>query len=375
MAAVMSPDVLLLRFPDCLREDFATELPIAEAAVARVVDGIADGGFENLARTSPALAGNDWPKYLRCSLTRMVHAQQTLAAVGVRAGRVLDYGSYFGNFSLQFAAAGFRVDALDAYSRYAPAFDRQVAVLRSAGVRILDFEETEPLLTNLIGDTYDVVLAMGVIEHLPHTPRPWLEAVNRVLKPGGVLVMDTPNQAYLYNRQRLARGESIMTAIAAQYASPIPFEGHHREYTAAELVWMLDQLGHEILGIEYFNYSIYGLVQLEGRQLQNFWAMATDPTLREVILTVSRKPRIGARRQDHVDWRSLVRERETWWRPLVPAHHPSLPFVPEQLEHLPTVDLEVERLVAAIARSEALLNERPLDRLKRIIKRRVLRQP
>src|SRR5439155_23281903 len=109
--------------------------------------------------------------------------------------------------------------------------------------------------------------------------------------------------------------------------------------------------------------------------LQNFWAMAKDPTLREVILTVSRKPRIGALRQGHAAWRSLVTERETWWRSLVPADHPSLPFVCEQLEHLPSIDLEVGRRTAGVARSEALLNERPLDRLKRVIRHRIKRQP
>src|SRR5262249_10474669 len=41
---------------------------------------------------------------------------------------------------------------------------------------------------------FDLVVAMDVIEHVPE-PGPWLEDVVRVLRPGGSLMLTTPNYA------------------------------------------------------------------------------------------------------------------------------------------------------------------------------------
>jgi SAM-dependent methyltransferase len=135
-----------------------------------------------------------------------------------------------------------------------------------------------------------------VVEHIPHTPRPLLESIDRLLAPGGVLVMDTPNLAYLYNRLKLSRGESIMAPLRSQYYTELPFEGHHREYTEDEVRWMLEQLGHEDVAITTFNYSIYGLESVSGDDLINLRRMEADPALREIILSRSRKPLSGAAR-------------------------------------------------------------------------------
>src|SRR5213083_1809737 len=81
----------------------------------RILTAIAGSDFTSLARRSPALAGFDWLGYLRCSLARMVHAAAALRRRGVVSGRLLDYGSYFGNFALMFARSGFSVDAVDSY--------------------------------------------------------------------------------------------------------------------------------------------------------------------------------------------------------------------------------------------------------------------
>jgi hypothetical protein len=130
---------------------------------------------------------------------------------------------------------------------------------------------------------------MGVIEHIPHTPRFFLEAMNRILRRGGLLIMDTPNLGYLYTREKLSRGESIFCPLEFQYDTALPFEGHHREYTQQELRWMLGRIDHEMLDLQMFNYSMYGLSEMRGKDAKNFRAMEADENLRELILTVSRK--------------------------------------------------------------------------------------
>ena len=89
------------------------------------------------------------------------------------------------------------------------------------------------------------MLCMGVIEHIPHTPRLLLDTLTRVLKPGGILILDTPNLAYLYKRLALLDGGTIFCPMAQQYYTELPFEGHHREYIVDEIAWMLNAAGHE----------------------------------------------------------------------------------------------------------------------------------
>jgi len=242
---------------------------------------------------------------------------------GRRDGRMLDFGAYFGNFSLMCARAGFQVDALDAFANYAPAFDGTSELLRSANVRVLDFADIGRELEGLEAGHYDVVLCMGVIEHIPHTPRLLLEGLNRILKPGGTLAIDTPNVSQLYNRQRFSRGESVQPDLPTQFHSNPPFEGHHREYTIPELIWMLNQIGHHHVEFESFNYSLYALGTLRGRDVINHWAMVQDPALREIILTLSTQPQpadappIVSRVQD-LDWRQRFTDPERTWRDAVP---------------------------------------------------------
>ena len=154
---------------------------------------------------------------------------------------------------------------------------------------MLDLEDIGYDLHELADHTYDIILCMGVIEHVPHTPRMLLESINRVLKPGGYLVVDSPNLAYIYNRQKLSRGQTIFCPITLQYYTEVPFEGHHREYTVSELRWVLEQINHEIIELKTFNYSVFALKSLQGIDLENFNVMLNDPECREMIIALSKK--------------------------------------------------------------------------------------
>jgi lipopolysaccharide transport system ATP-binding protein len=277
-----------LNFPEVIAREFPQEFPVAWNATEQVLAEVNGADLSRLAEHSPGLRGYDWTGYLKCSVIRLSRALRAMRRAGVTGGLVLDCGSYFGNASLMCASAGYRVDAIDSYKAYSPAFDGSVQVMKTSGIRVIDFDEGG--LEKIAANSYDAVLCLGVIEHLPHTPRPFLESIDRILKPGGVLVIDTPNIAYLYSRLKLARGESIMPALAAQFGVTPPFEGHHREYTTGELRWMLEAIGHQDIEVETFNYSVYALQELNREEILNLARMDADPDLRELMLSVSRKP-------------------------------------------------------------------------------------
>jgi 2-polyprenyl-3-methyl-5-hydroxy-6-metoxy-1,4-benzoquinol methylase len=263
------------------------------AVTERVVALSRDTDFSPLERRSPGSRNFDWPNYLRLSELRVVRALDLLDQRGAN-GRALDLGSYFGNTSLALAGAGWTVTSVDSYAAYEHTFDRHVDFLQSAGVEVKDFANVGFDLKKLKAGSFDAALCLGVIEHVPHTPRLLLQALHRVLKPGGWLVLDTPNLAYEYQRQKLARGESVFLPIETQFDTEIPFEGHHREYTPREVKWMLTRLGYVDIDIEMFNYSIYGLATLSGIDLVLFDRMERDPERRELIMSISRKPLLRA---------------------------------------------------------------------------------
>jgi 2-polyprenyl-3-methyl-5-hydroxy-6-metoxy-1,4-benzoquinol methylase len=286
----MMAETLTLDFPACIARQFPDVFAAAWSATEDILATLDGVDFSALARHSRGLLGYEWSAYHRCNLVRAARVATVIRDAGVRAGRVLDFGSYFGNFSLMLRRLGFEVDAVDDYRRYTPAFDRVQSLLRLAGVTIRDFEDEGHDLRALPAASSDVILCLGVIEHIPHSPKAMLDALTRVLKPGGLLVLDTPNLAYLYRREALAQGRSIFPPIADQFLTDPPFEGHHREYTTAEVRWMLAHSGYEAITIETFDFSVYALGTLEGETLDKYRRTQADPDLRELILASARKP-------------------------------------------------------------------------------------
>lgn len=283
------PARLAIDEPAALASEYSEEYPIAQAVTQQVIQRLPGLDLSPLARRSPSLAGYDWTSYLQCSQCRIVRFQRALRDHVPAGGRVLDLGSYFGNIALAAKAIGFTVDAIDSYRDYGTALAPFAGLQRDAGIGVFDFADA-PEITAIRGaGAYDAVICGGVIEHIPHTPRPLLDGIRQALKAGGILILDTPNLAYLYKRRALLEGESVFAPIAQQFHTELPFDGHHREYTMAEVEWMLNAAGFDRIALTTFNYSMFGQSELVGEHVAYHQAMQADPTLREVIFAVARR--------------------------------------------------------------------------------------
>lgn len=99
-----------------------------------------------------------------------------------------------------------------------------------------DLEKPLPVKAN----TYDLVIALEVIEHLFDTDH-FLSQIQAALKPGGYLVLSTPNLASLKNRLRLLFG------LYPQYLEySKQGAGHLHLYTPAVLRSQLQISGFKI---------------------------------------------------------------------------------------------------------------------------------
>src|SRR5262249_6887796 len=125
-------------------------------------------------------------------------------------------------------------------------------------------------------------------EHIPHTPRGFLQMLASHVRPGGLLILDTPNVARYWNRRRLAKGRSIYPAVADQFYSRVPFEGHHREYTAAGMKWMMEQVGCSDVRPRLLDYNLLQFRELWGDHLEALLAIAVDPSLADTVLAAGR---------------------------------------------------------------------------------------
>jgi 2-polyprenyl-3-methyl-5-hydroxy-6-metoxy-1,4-benzoquinol methylase len=224
--------------------------------------------------------------YLRQSITRVSHLVEQLHARGVTRGSVLEVGSLFGQFALSLQRLGFDATVVDRYRAYDGAFDGYTNFMRTCGVRVIETNRAdEHALIATLGQ-FDVVLCMAVIEHVPDTPRDLLQTLTSHVIPGGVVALDTPNIAGYWNRQRLAQGLSIHQPIENQFFCTIPYEGHHREYTAAEMDWMLQQVGCRRITTSLFDYNLLQYQELSREHVDALLAISLDPTLADTVLVV-----------------------------------------------------------------------------------------
>lgn len=99
--------------------------------------------------------------------------------------------------------------------------------------------------------SFDQVVAMEVLEHLAVDPMFMLAEANRVLKPGGRLLLTTPNIVSITSLYLLLWGQH--PAVGRQGYGPGTMDRHHREYTPQELREILPAAGFDLRRMDTFD--------------------------------------------------------------------------------------------------------------------------
>ena len=178
--------------------------------------------------------------------------------------RLVDVGCYNGFLCYLFGQLGHETVGIDALGE--TAVPERPQVLAAVGARYFEsnFNALDPFAHLPVGN-FDVAILGEVIEHILNHPVGFARAIGGLLKPGGRLVVTTPNPLTLANAWRVLRGRSTcwgdheFAAMPKQNADGglISFEGiHYREYSVDALLTLLREAGFSIESHAYLSMGV-----------------------------------------------------------------------------------------------------------------------
>jgi SAM-dependent methyltransferase len=162
--------------------------------------------------------------------------------------RLLDVGSFPGHLSALARARGWEVTGLNNAIEGAQAWAAFLERCRERTIEILSCEvEREPF--PLPTAAFDAVLFCELFEHLHWNPFHTLKEIFRVLKPGGLLILTTPNLRRAETLFRYLHGWGSQPPVGRTFHELFPsllYHRHNREYTGNELVYYLARQGKDL---------------------------------------------------------------------------------------------------------------------------------
>jgi SAM-dependent methyltransferase len=209
--------------------------PLDLDAIAREVEAFAGGTL------APWEAG-----YLEYHRRRY---QDTLRLLPEGSGRrLLDVGSFPGHLSALAGARGWAVTGLNNDIEGAASWRAFLDRCRGRGIGILACDvEREPFPAGTA--SFDAVLFCELFEHLHWNPFHTLKEIFRVLRPGGLLVLTTPNLRRAETLFRYLHGWGPQPPVSRTFRELWPslfYHRHNREYTANELAYHLALQGKDL---------------------------------------------------------------------------------------------------------------------------------
>lgn len=135
---------------------------------------------------------------------------------------------------------------------------------------------------------YDLITLCEVIEHIPRPPYLVLHDLLPLLKPGGIILMTTPNGHRFRNILYMLANRQILGIY--RYPDGHEALGHQHEYTLWQMDWQLRAAGLEPLFLEHYSTGWQG-ASLKARLGHMLTAPAAlVPHLRDGLIMAARAP-------------------------------------------------------------------------------------
>ena len=168
--------------------------------------------------------------------------------------KVVDVGCYNGFLCYLAAQLGYQTAGIDALDLGKVPERTGVMASVNAPYHEANFNHLDPF-HGLETGQFDAAILGEVIEHICNHPVGLLAAIGQLLKPGGYLLLTTPNPRTLLNAYRLVSGGNFMWGETEFATVPkVDASGrftsceniHYREYSQPVLLDMLRRAGFEV---------------------------------------------------------------------------------------------------------------------------------
>ena len=200
------------------------------------------------------------PAYLEAHLPRLCRTRElAYRSWHWQTARILDVGAHWLYLSLLFARDGHHVIAADFLATLDDPAVRKAARDNDIELLVYDDLSSEAVFGDIPDDSIDVVLFCEILEHITFNPVEMWRALYRVLKPGGRIILTTPNYYSLVARlSRLKRflsstggGIPVTEILGTPTNAP-----HWKEYSKKELRQYFDLLSEDfrVRNIAYFSF-------------------------------------------------------------------------------------------------------------------------
>jgi 2-polyprenyl-3-methyl-5-hydroxy-6-metoxy-1,4-benzoquinol methylase len=172
-------------------------------------------------------------------------------------GRLLEIGSYLGIFLDHIRSAGWDVTGLEPFHTVAE-YSR-----KTYGLNVIEKLLPDAKFPNR---DFDVVIMLHVIEHLPN-PAEYIREIRRILKPGGMLVVETP------------RFDSLMFKVMGRRERSLSnCDGHIYFFTVPSLSALLERNGFNVEKVD-----LVGRTLTADRLLYNVGVMSRSAGIQKML--------------------------------------------------------------------------------------------
>jgi 2-polyprenyl-3-methyl-5-hydroxy-6-metoxy-1,4-benzoquinol methylase len=219
-----------------------------------------------------ARAGGTELPYLRVHYARFAATKREYDRTHASApGVLLDIGAHWLHQALLWSLDGWNVCAMDMPVTLDEPIVKDLAARRAIRLLANDELQRPRALDALADDSVDVVLFTEVIEHITFNPVAMWRAVHRVLRPGGTIVVTTPNYYALRGRAlaplRFVHGGGGGLDVESLIKEPT-FAHHWKEYSLAELRRYFELLSPDFKitkALRVMDYHADAFVSIPGR--------------------------------------------------------------------------------------------------------------
>ena len=197
--------------------------------------------------------------------------------------KILDYGSHTGIMGVLLLEAGYDVECCDLKE----VIDKYEVNYKTNKIKY-DFIISNDKLP-YENEQFDLVIFTEILEHLHESPINKLNDIKRIIKPGGYLLLTTPNVMNLENKIKFFFNVNIYQDIYRYCYNP-RYSLHYREYSKKDLKKLLiDFLKFKKIKFKYFNYAGGRTLLLKMIQKFSFMISSLIPSLRYCILVLAKK--------------------------------------------------------------------------------------